>query len=236
MRTYFFKFNYLWKLMRDEETENILKINIYSNFFDYFERKRMFIMLQKFKRLHFYKRWSIKKLFKILKYNSMFYLDICSNSILFNGWLYEIMFFSWYLTIVNLYNKFLNFFDFLDNYKYVISFKDFYFQLIHENIEYVLLFIFIFLKKIKINNTFNFINRSNMIYNNFIYRKYTLYTWLEYDYYDNLFDELDTFKKEVYSEKLSQWILRYFYTKAESYQFYSESLNNRYINKKRLFL
>jgi hypothetical protein len=42
--------------MRHEDAEKILKIDIYSNFFDYFERKKMFIIMQKFKRMHFYGR------------------------------------------------------------------------------------------------------------------------------------------------------------------------------------
>jgi hypothetical protein len=59
---------------------------------------------------------------------------------------------------------------------------------------------------------------------------------LEYHFYDDLFDDLKKFKKENYSPKLSKWILRYFYKKAELYMFYSESLNNNYINNKRIFI
>jgi hypothetical protein len=98
----------------------------------------------------------------------------------------------------------LSIFDLSNYYRYLIGFKDFYFQLVHENLDYVLIFIFIFFKEIRKNSKFNYINKSNLIYNNFVYRKYMSYTRLEYNYYDDLFDDLDTFTKEVYSDKLSQ--------------------------------
>jgi hypothetical protein len=88
----------------------------------------------------------------------------------------------------------------------------------------------------KIKKNYLLLNNTNKISNNFIYRKYMLYTWLEYNYYNDVFNDLKTFKKEIYSPKLNRWILRYFYNKSELYMFYSESLNNKYINKKRLFL
>lgn len=66
--------------------------------------------------------------------------------------------------------------NFLDNYKYLMSFKDFYFQLVSENFEYSLILIIFYINKIKINNNFNFINIKNKINNNYIYRKYMLYT------------------------------------------------------------
>lgn len=67
-------------------------------------------------------------------------------------------------------------YNFLDNYKYLMSFKDFYFQLVSENFEYSLILIIFYINKIKINNNFNFINIKNKINNNYIYRKYMLYT------------------------------------------------------------
>jgi hypothetical protein len=59
---------------------------------------------------------------------------------------------------------------------------------------------------------------------------------LEFDYYNDLFDDLDRFEKGNYSLKLSKWILRYNYRKVELHKFYSEALNNKYENKKRLFV
>jgi hypothetical protein len=166
----------------------------------------------------------------------MFYLDVYNMFILFSGWLYETIFFFRSMLFIDVYNKFLQNFDSYNYYKYIMSFQDFYFQLVYENLDYSLIFIFLFFKKIKINSNYNYINKKNKINNNFIYRKYTLYAWLEYDYYNDLFNDLSTFKKEKYSLKLSKWILRYFYKKAELHMFYSESLSNKYVNEKRLFV
>jgi hypothetical protein len=235
-RIYFFKFYYLWNLIENEENENLLKIDVFSKFYDIFEEKKIFFLVHKLKRKNFYKKWSVKNFFNIIKYNSMFYLDIHNMYILFSGWLYEIIFFFRSMLFVKMYNKFLWCFKFYDYYKYIINFKDFFFQLIYENIEYTLIFIFLFIKKIKYSNNHNYINKKNKINNNFIFRQYTLYVWLEHNYYNDLFKDLKSFEKGKYSLKLSKWILRYFYKKSELYMFYSESLRNNYINNKRLFL
>jgi hypothetical protein len=235
-RIFFFKFNLLQHLMVNDKAENLLKIDVFSKFYNIFEKKNIFNLIFKLKQKHFHKRWSIKKFFHILKYNTMFYLDIYNMSILYSGWLYEILFFSRFIIFVKIYNKILEASNYYNNYKYLISFKDFYFQLIYENIEYSLIFIFIFMNQIKKNNNFNFLNNKNKINNNFIYRKYMLYTWLDNPYYNDLFDNLKFFSKENYSVKLSKWILRYFYKKSELHMFYTESLRNDYVNKKRLFL
>jgi hypothetical protein len=235
-RIYFFKFNYLWDLIENEKGENLFKINVFSKFYNIFENKKIFKLLHKFKRKHFYKRWSIKNFFNILKYNSMFYLDVYNMYILFSGWLYEIAFFFRLIILVKIYNKFLHFFKFYNYYKYMLSLKDFFFQLMHENVEYLLVYIFLYSLKIKNSNNFYFLNVKNKINNNFIYRKYMFNSWLEFDYYNDLFDDLDRFEKENYSLKLSKWILRYFYEKSELHRFYSEALNNNYENKKRLFI
>jgi hypothetical protein len=166
----------------------------------------------------------------------MFYLDVYSMLIFLSGWLYETLFFFRSIIFIKIYNKMLKTYNFLDNYKYLMSFKDFYFQLVSENFEYSLILIIFYINKIKINNNFNFINIKNKINNNYIYRKYMLYTWLEHNYYNDLFTDLKFFMKENYSIKLSKWILRYFYKKAELHMFYSESLRNNYVDKKRLFL
>jgi hypothetical protein len=80
------------------------------------------------------------------------------------------------MNFVKIYNKILVSFDFYDYYKYLISFKDFYFQLMIENIDYFLIFIFFNLKKMKIKKNYLLLNNTNKISNNFIYRKYMLYT------------------------------------------------------------
>jgi hypothetical protein len=100
----------------------------------------------------------------------------------------------------------MNKYNFSKNYKYLIALKDFYFQLIYENVEYTLLLFFLFIKKIMCNsnNTSGYIEKKDMIKVNFIYRKYTLESWLNYRYYDDLFDTLSTFEKGVYSDKLSR--------------------------------
>ena len=233
---FFFKFNFLWNLIPNEDNERLLKIDVLSDFYDLFEKKKFFFLIKKFKKKNFYKKWSIKNFLKILKYNSMFYLNYYNLHLLLNGWFFEIIFFFRFMNFVKIYNHLLNSYNYYDNYKYLIGLKDFFFQLIYENIEYNLLFLLIFLKKINKKYSFNYINKKHKIDNNFIYRKYFLYTWLEFNYYDDLFDDLEFFEKENYSVKLSKWILRYFYEKSELYNFYSESLNNNYINKKRLLL
>ena len=106
----------------------------------------------------------------------------------------------------------------------------------HENVEYLLVYLYLYSLKIKNSNNFHFLNIKNKINNNFIYRKYMFNSWLEFDYYNDLFDDLERFEKENYSLKLSKWILRYFYEKSELHRFYSEALNNNYENKKRLFI
>ena len=59
------------------------------------------------------------------------------------------MFFSSFLSNVKIYNKFLHLMEFNKNYKYVLGFKDFFFQLIYENADFFLIFMFLYLKKIK---------------------------------------------------------------------------------------
>jgi hypothetical protein len=236
IRIYFFKFFLLWNLIEEEKRENLLRIDVFSRFYYIFEEKKLFNLIDKIKRKKFYKRWSMKKFFNIIKYNSMFYLDIYSMFILFSGWLYEIIFFHRFMNFINIYNKLLNSYNIYNNYKYLTTFKDFFFQLVYENVEYSLIILFININKIKLYNKYNYINKKHKIFNNFIYRKYTLNAWLEHKFYDDLFDDLIYFEKGSYSLKLSKWILRYFYKKAELYMFYSESLNNNYINNKRLFI
>jgi hypothetical protein len=236
MRVYFFKFDYLWNLIEDEKRENLLRIDVFSRFYEILEDKRFLYLIQKFRRKNFQNKWSIKKFFNIVKHNSMFYLDVYSMSILYSGWLYENIFFFRFMLFVKKYNKLLWFFNFFNNHKYLTSFKDFFLQLTFENIEYSLIFMFVYINKIKIHSKYNYINKKNKIINDFIYRKYTLNAWLEYDFYNDLFNDLSLFEKGNYSPKLSKWILRYFYKKAELYMFYSESLNNKYINNKRLFI
>ena len=236
IRTYFFHFGLLWNFLKNEASENLLRIDVFSRFYDIFENKKIFFLAQKIKKKMFYKKWSIQKFFDIVKYNSMFYLDINSMFILFSGWIYEMSFYSRLVIFSNIYDKLIQLFNFYEYYKYLMSFKDFFFQLMYENVEYCLILIFMNIKKLNISNNFSFLNKRNKIINNFIYRKYMFYTWLEYRYYDDLFDDLIFFEKGAYSEKLSKWILRYFYSKFESQKFYSESLNNNYINKNRIFL
>lgn len=236
MSIYFFKFYFLHDLIKNEKDESILKIDVYSRFYSFFEKKKIYDLLYKLKRKDFYKRWSVTRFFNILKNNTMFYLDVYSMLIFLSGWLYETSFFFRSIIFVKIYNKMLKTYNFLDNYKYLMSFKDFYFQLVSENFEYSLILIIFYINKIKINNNINFINIKNKINNNYIYRKYMLYTWLEHNYYNDLFRDLKFFMKENYSIKLSKWILRYFYKKAELHMFYSESLRNNYVDKKRLFL
>lgn len=238
IKMYFFKFYNLFSLIENEEKENLLRFDVFYNFYDVFKKKKTYRLIYKLKKKNFYKKWKLKKFFGIIKYNSMFYLDIYSMFIYLSGLLYEIAFFFRFIFIVKIYNVFSQGFDLHNNYKYIASFKDFYFQLMYENIEYSLIYIFLYIKNIKKNklNYINFINKRNQINNNFIYRKYTLNCWLEYSYYNDLFDDLDFFEKENYSPKLSKWILRYFYKKSELYMFYSESLINKYNNKNRLFI
>lgn len=236
IKIFTYKFNFLWNLIPHEENERLLKVDIFSEFYDLFEKKKFFFLIKKFNQKNFYKKWSIKKNLNILKYNSMFYLHYYNLYLLLNGWFFEIIFFYRFMNFVKIYNYLLNIYNYYDNYKYLISLKDFFFQLIYENIEYNLLFMLIFLKKINNKYSYNYINEKHKIDNNFIYRRYFLYTWLEFNYYDDLFDDLEFFEKENYSVKLSKWILRYFYEKSELYNFYSESLNNNYINKNRLLL
>ena len=236
IRIYFFQFGHLWDLIENEKNENLLKINVFSKFYYIFENKRLFYLVKKIKNKNFNKKWSLKNFFNIIKYNSMFYLDVYNMSILFGGWIYEIIFIYRFMSFVKVYDTYVWRLDFYDYYRYVNCFKDFYFQLVYENLEYSLIFILMNIKKIKNNNEYNFLNRKNKIINNFIYRKYTLYTWLEYSYYDDVFIDLSFFSKGIYSMKLNKWILRNFYKKAELYMFYSESLGNKFINENRVFL
>lgn len=236
LNIFFFKFNYIFNLMLDEDNERLLKVDVFSEFYDLFEEKKFFFLTKKLKKNFFFKKWSIKKFLNILKYNSMFYLHYYNLNTLLNGWFFEITFFHRFMNLVKIYNHLLNIYNYYENYKYLIGLKDFFFQLIYENIEYNLIFLLIFFNKINKNYKFNYINEKQKIDNNFIYRRYFLHTWLEFDHYDDLFDDLEFFEKGNYSIKLSKWILRYFYEKAELYNFYSESLNNSYINKKRLLL
>ncbi len=40
IRIYFFKFHYLWSLIEEEKRENLLKIDVFSRFYDIFEEKK----------------------------------------------------------------------------------------------------------------------------------------------------------------------------------------------------
>ena len=42
MRIYFFKFNYLWNLINEEKRENLLRIDVFSRFYDILENKKSF--------------------------------------------------------------------------------------------------------------------------------------------------------------------------------------------------
>ena len=99
IRIYFFKFFLLLNLIEEEKRENLLRIDVFSRFYYIFEEKKLFNLIDKIKRKKFYKRWSMTKFFNIIKYNSMFYLDIYSMFILFSGWLYEIIFFHRFMHI-----------------------------------------------------------------------------------------------------------------------------------------
>lgn len=236
-RIYMYTFNYLpfQNLMKNEVDENILKRSFLERFYKILSKKQLFYRIQKVKKRKFHRRkWSIENFFNILKYNSMFYLDINSISILFNGWLYEIMFFSRFMMYTKVFNDFMKFKDLYNYNKYIVSLRDFFFQLMYENVDYVLIFIIMNFNRIYNMVRFNFVNNKNMINYNFIYRKYMAYTWLEYEYYNDVFSDLEKFKSGVYSTKLSKWILRYFYKKAELHEFYSESLVNNYRNKERI--
>jgi hypothetical protein len=103
-----------------------------------------------------------------------------------------------------MYNKFINSFNIYSNYKYINSLKDFFFQLIFENVDFLLIIIFLYFKQIKKHNFYLFINQKQKINYNFLYRKYTAYTWLEYMYYDDVFLNLEKFKKENYCPKLNK--------------------------------
>ena len=117
---------------------NLLKIKVFQKFYEFFENKKLFLLLKQIKRKNFNKKWSMQRFFKIIKYNTMFYLDIYSMSILFSGWIYEVLFFFKFMNFVKINNRILASLDSFNNYKYLISFKDFYFQLMIENIDYFL--------------------------------------------------------------------------------------------------
>ena len=108
----------------------------------------------------FYKKWGIQKFFDIVKYNSMFYLDINSMFILFSGWIYEMSFYSRLVIFSDIYNKLIQLFNFYEYYKYIMSFKDFFFQLMYENVEYCLILIFMNIQKLNISNNFSFLNKT----------------------------------------------------------------------------
>jgi hypothetical protein len=53
---YFFKFNYLLNLIEDEKRENLLRIDVFSRFYDIFENKQLFYLLKKIEKKKFYKK------------------------------------------------------------------------------------------------------------------------------------------------------------------------------------
>jgi hypothetical protein len=53
---YFFKFYHLWDLIKNEESENLLKIDVFSKFYDRFEEKKFFFLVKKLRRKNFNKK------------------------------------------------------------------------------------------------------------------------------------------------------------------------------------
>lgn len=178
-RIYIYAFNYLpfQNLIKNEANENLLKTSFLVRFYKTFFNKQLLYRVNKIKKRKFYRRkWSIKNFFNILKYNSMFYLDVNNVSILFNGWLYEIMFFSRFMVYTKVFNDFIKFKDLYNLNKFVISLKDFFFQLMYENLDYILIFIIMNFDRIYHMIKFNFINKKNIMNYNFIYRRYMAHT------------------------------------------------------------
>jgi len=56
MRTYVFKFHHLFDLIKNEDDENLLRIDVFSKFYKIFENKSIFRLVQKFRRKNLYKK------------------------------------------------------------------------------------------------------------------------------------------------------------------------------------
>jgi hypothetical protein len=105
-------------------------------------------------------------------------------------------------------------YDYAEKYYYIMDIlKGHYWELLMYNIEFILLFFFLNIKKysrlllnLKINSYMKF------IYSNFVYRYYIYNIWLESRYYDNWFHDS---KKRIY------WIYKKFF-KHEGKYFYSK--------------
>lgn len=105
-------------------------------------------------------------------------------------------------------------YDYAEKYYYIMDMlKGHYWELLMYNIEFILLFFFLNIKKysrlllnLKINSYMKF------IYSNFVYRYYIYNIWLESRYYDNWFHDS---KKRIY------WIYKKFF-KHEGKYFYSK--------------
>jgi len=138
------------------------------------------------------------KKYDFISYFLMWRIDTSSFSIINNFALDKINYI--YIAINMLYrNRFLNLVqqvNFMLKYKsiknifnkqyYLINLKNFYFNILVDNLDFILLLFFNNIKKymrIFLNNNYKF--NKFMIYNNFIYRQYIYLILLETHYYND---------------------------------------------------
>jgi hypothetical protein len=77
---------------------------------------------------------------------------------------------------ISFYEKLVKIDDYYKFYKYVVSLKDFFFQLVYENLEYSLIFIILNIKKFNDFFVLNSMNIKDKVNYNFLFRLYMLDT------------------------------------------------------------
>ena len=50
IRIYYFQFGLLWDLIKAEKNENLLKIKVFQKFYEFFENKKLFLLLKQIKK------------------------------------------------------------------------------------------------------------------------------------------------------------------------------------------
>lgn len=190
-----FFFKYFWKRCFPKKWNKLWKIyefvwkNIFLVKFFYGVEKfgQLEFSIKKYSFFMFFLNWRIDTGSSMLK--NFWYSDIISYNNIIINLIYKNRFIELVKQINALWKKYKinNWYKFV-YFIYLVNLKNFYFDLLYENIEYGLIFFFFNIQK-NLNNLFfcDFEQSKNIIFYNYIYRFYVLVILFQNRYYDNWF-------------------------------------------------
>lgn len=192
---------------------------------------------KKQKKLNIFDNLDLRMFYLLLNYNTGFHSTIYNSfnnySILYGLHISQFLKKTRFFNLLNKSNEIFKIGSYYKVVKYIPLLKNFYFQLLYEDKEYLLLIFFLLMKdnKLFINNSKNFINIKFFFLNNFIYRNYTSLILFDSHYFDNMFNGLDIFKKDKYDKILTPFIYRKNFLNYEHLFFYSLNIKNNFTFK-----